>query len=128
MRTMIPILETPFGRLYEADCLKILAGLQPNSVDLAFADPPFNLGKKYSSNIDDSRAEHEYLDWCRAWLDGVVRVLKPGGSLFLWNIPKWNLQLGAHLNEKQPFRHGITVDIKLAWAGPNRLYPPHYPQ
>jgi len=123
---MIPILETPFGRLYEADCLKILAGLQPNSVDLAFADPPFNLGKKYSSNIDDSRAEHEYLDWCRAWLDGVVRVLKPGGSLFLWNIPKWNLQLGAHLNEKLTFRHWITVDIKYSLPIPKRLYPSHY--
>lgn len=123
---MIPILETPLGRLYEADCLKILAGLQLNSVDLAFADPPFNLGKKYSSNIDDSRAEHEYLDWCRAWLDGVVRVLKPGGSLFLWNIPKWNLQLGAYLNQKLTFRHWITVDIKYSLPIPKRLYPSHY--
>ncbi len=123
---MIPILETPLGRLYEADCLKILAGLQPNSVDLAFADPPFNLGKKYSSNIDDSRAEHEYLDWCRAWLDGMVRVLKPGGSLFLWNIPKWNLQLGAYLNQKLTFRHWITVDIKYSLPIPKRLYPSHY--
>ncbi|MFZ0500436.1 MAG: site-specific DNA-methyltransferase [Steroidobacteraceae bacterium] len=123
---MIPILETPLGRLYEADCLKILAGLQPNSVDLAFADPPFNLGKKYSSNIDDSRAEHEYLDWCRAWLDGIVQALKPGGSLFLWNIPKWNLQLGAYLNEKLTFRHWITVDIKYSLPIPKRLYPSHY--
>lgn len=123
---MIPILETPLGQLYEADCLKILAGLQPNSVDLAFADPPFNLGKKYSSNIDDSRAEHEYLDWCRAWLDGVVRVMKPGGSLFLWNIPKWNLQLGAYLNQKLTFRHWITVDIKYSLPIPKRLYPSHY--
>lgn len=91
--TMVPILKTPLGELHQADCLAILRDVPAEAADLAFADPPFNLGKKYTSKIDDARADHEYLEWCRAWLDEMIRVLKPGGSLFLWNLPKWNLQL-----------------------------------
>ncbi len=126
MMTMIPILQTPLGRLYQADCLMVLNALEPESVDLAFADPPFNLGKNYGSNIDDAKASHEYLEWCRTWLDEMIRVLKPGGSLFLWNLPKWNLPLGAFLGERLTFRHWIAVDIKYSLPINGRLYPSHY--
>jgi site-specific DNA-methyltransferase (adenine-specific) len=123
---MIPILETPLGSLYQEDCLKLLPTLDAGSVDLAFADPPFNLGKQYTSKINDARASHDYLEWCRQWLDEMVRVLKPGGSLFLWNLPKWNLPLGAHLNDKLTFRHWVAVDIKYSLPIQKRLYPSHY--
>ena len=106
--------------------MDLLNALERESVDLAFADPPFNLGKQYSSNIDDAKAHHEYLEWCRTWLDGMIRSLKPGGSLFLWNLPKWNLPLGAFLNERLTFRNWITVDIKYSLPISGRLYPSHY--
>jgi site-specific DNA-methyltransferase (adenine-specific) len=106
--------------------MDLLNALDPESVDLAFADPPFNLGKQYSSNIDDAKAHHEYLEWCQTWLEGMVRSLKPGGSLFLWNLPKWNLPLGAFLNERLTFRNWITVDIKYSLPISGRLYPSHY--
>lgn len=121
-----PILETAMGRLYEQDCMEMLAAIPDGSVDLAFADPPFNLGKKYSSRIDDELADHEYLEWCKAWLVELVRVLKPGGALMLWNLPKWNLPLGAFLQERLTFRHWISVDIKYSLPIPGRLYPSHY--
>jgi site-specific DNA-methyltransferase (adenine-specific) len=123
---MIPKLQTPLGRLYEADCLTVMRAIAPDTVDLAFADPPFNLGKVYRSKIDDARASDEYLDWCREWLSEMVRVLKPGGALFLWNLPKWNLPLGSYLGERLTFRHWITVDIKYSLPISGRLYPAHY--
>lgn len=104
----------------------MMQSLDAESVDLAFADPPFNLGKKYSSKINDALAEQEYLVWCRAWLDKMILVLKPGGSLFLWNLPKWNLRLGAHIGSKLTFRHWVAVDIKYSLPIQNRLYPSHY--
>ncbi len=124
--TMIPKLETAQGRLYQSDCLKVMQSLEADSVDLTFADPPFNLGKDYTSKIDDSIAEHEYLNWCRSWLNEMIRVLKPGGSLFLWNLPKWNVPLGAYLGERLTFRHWISVDMKYSLPIANRLYPSHY--
>jgi site-specific DNA-methyltransferase (adenine-specific) len=123
---MVPIITTPLGELYQADCLDVMRGLRAESVDLAFADPPFNLGKKYSSKIDDARADHDYLEWCRGWLDEMVRLLKPGGSLFVWNLPKWNLPLGGFLGEKLTFRNWISVDIKYSLPIASRLYPSHY--
>ncbi|MES2208509.1 MAG: site-specific DNA-methyltransferase [Pseudomonadota bacterium] len=123
---MIPILKTSLGELYQADCLTVLKTLDPESVDLAFADPPFNLGKKYSSKINDAKTDQEYLEWCEQWLDGMIRVLKPGGALFLWNLPKWNLLLGGYLSKKLTFRNWISVDIKYSLPIPSRLYPSHY--
>lgn len=126
MRTMIPILSTPHGELYQADCLDVLKALPGEAVDLAFADPPFNLGKQYSSRINDAKANAEYLEWCKDWLDEMIRTLKQGGSLFLWNLPKWNLPLGAFLVERLTFRHWISVDIKYSLPINGRLYPSHY--
>jgi site-specific DNA-methyltransferase (adenine-specific) len=124
--TMIPILKTSLGRLYEGDGLQVMGGLEAESVDLAFADPPFNLGKEYASKINDAREGQEYLAWCRQWIDEMIRVLKPGGSLFLWNLPKWNLPLGGYIGEKLTFRNWISVDIKYSLPISRRLYPSHY--
>lgn len=121
-----PVLATEYGRLYEGDCIEVMRRLAPDTVDLAFADPPFNLGKDYASGIDDRRAEADYVAWCHAWLGEMIRVLKPGGSLFVWNLPRWNLQLGAHLAQHLTFRHWITVDIKYSLPILGKLYPSHY--
>jgi len=59
MMTMLPgpILQKTHGRLYQGDCIPILKALQDATVDLAFADPPFNLSKSYSSKMDDNLSE-----------------------------------------------------------------------
>ena len=128
MMTMlpIPVLQTTHGSLYEGDCLRILKALPDDSSDLAFADPPFNLSKFYSSKMDDNLPHAAYLDWCRNWLVEFVRILKPGASLFLYNLPKWNLPLGAFLMEQLTFRHWISVDMKYSLPIPKRLYPSNY--
>ncbi len=64
------------------DCLRILAEQPAASVDLAFADPPFNIGYEYDL-YDDRRAREDYLEWTERWLAAVKRVLKPTGSFFV---------------------------------------------
>ncbi|WP_210402093.1 DNA-methyltransferase [Pseudotabrizicola formosa] len=106
--------------------MSMLSDVASETVDLAFADPPFNLGKAYSSKINDALHEEDYLAWCRQWLDEIIRTVKPGGSVFLYNLPKWNLQLGAYASRSLTFRHWITVDMKYSLPIQNRLYPAHY--
>jgi len=119
--------STHWGALYEGDCLRLLPYVNSDAIDTVFADPPFNLSKKYGAQVNDNRPDEEYILWCREWLDHCVRILKPGGSLFVYNLPKWNIRIGNYLSESGlVFRHWIAVNIKLTLPIPGRLYPSHY--
>ena len=69
-------------RLYNSDCITGMKQIAAGSVDLVFADPPFNIGYKYDVYEDKRKAE-EYLQWSREWGQGVVRALKPDGTFWL---------------------------------------------
>ncbi len=66
----------------QQDCIEGLAALPPGSVDLIFADPPFNIGYEYDT-YDDRQSRDEYLNWCRRWIEAVYRGLKPSGTFWL---------------------------------------------
>ena len=76
------------NKIIEGDILEKMAGIPSESVDMVFADPPFNLKKKYG-NYKDSKEVKDYLNWCYKWLDEMIRVVKPTGSILVHNIPKW---------------------------------------
>lgn len=123
----VPVVRSAFGALYARDCMDLMAELPSEGFDTIFADPPFNIGKQYGGQTDDNRPEDDYIRWCRGWIDACVRVLKPGGALFIYNIPKWNLLAGAHLIEGgMTFRHDIAVEMKNNFKIKGRLYPSHY--
>jgi site-specific DNA-methyltransferase (adenine-specific) len=126
-RGPVPALRTPRGALYRGDCLEILPRLRDGVADAVFADPPFNLGKDYGDGGGDDLSEAAYVAWCRRWLGECVRVLRPGGAFFLYNLPRWNVLLGAHLHDLGlTFRHWIAVEIKFGLPIRGRLYPAHY--
>ena len=115
------------GVLFNGDCLQILPHIHDSTVDTVFADPPFNLAKNYGKKVDDDLPDSEYVEWCKLWLDHCQRVLKPGGALFGYNLPKWNIIIGNYLTEQgMLFRHWIAVSVKLSLPIPGRLYPSHY--
>ena len=122
-----PYLTTTHGVLYGCDCLVLLGALRSASVDCVFADPPFNLGKDYGQNIDDARKSEEYLAWCWRWLEECCRVLKPGGSLFVYALPRWAYRFAAYLEERSmEFRHWIALTMKGSYPRGRKLYPAHY--
>ncbi len=69
-------------RLYAGDSLHLLPRIPDASIDLVFADPPFNIGYDYDV-YDDARDSDAYLDWTRRWGRQVVRALKPDGTFWL---------------------------------------------
>ncbi len=123
-----PCFSTRRGALFAGDCMSVLPLLRSETVDTVFADPPFNIGKKYGKRTNDNRADDEYLDWCREWLAECVRVLKPGGALFLYNLPRWNVELGAFIGQQDDmlFRHWIAVEMGACMPIAGRLHPSHY--
>ena len=120
------IFETNLGQLYAGDCLKISSQFKSESIDCFFADPPFNLDKFYGENVNDNLSNDEYLKWCYSWIDEGIRILKPGGAFFIYNLPKWNIHLASYINRFLEFRNWITVEIKHSLPIKGRLYPSHY--
>src|ERR1039458_3937826 len=107
-----PYYSTEMGALYASDCMELLPLIRDGVVDTVFADPPFNIGKEYGKSTDDSLPATRYVSWCKEWMNECVRILKPGGSLFLYNLPKWNILLGAYLQEQGlDFRNWIAIEM-----------------
>lgn len=75
-------MEVKLDRVHGGDCLKGLPKLADGSVDLAFADPPFNIGFRYDV-YDDKKDDDAYLAWSRRWIGELVRSLKPTGTFWL---------------------------------------------
>jgi site-specific DNA-methyltransferase (adenine-specific) len=70
------------GKIHKGDCFELMRKMEAGSVDLAFADPPFNIGYEYDQ-YHDRQDPDDYVAWSRAWIGEVHRVLKPGGTFWL---------------------------------------------
>ena len=68
--------------VHSGDCIELLSRLDAGTVDLAFADPPFNIGYQYDV-YEDRKSYDEYLDWSQAWMEAVCRVLKDDGTFWI---------------------------------------------
>ena len=110
--------------IHLGDCLEGMSRLPDSCVDMAFADPPFNLRKKYKAHKDRMEMD-DYLRWCEDWLREMVRVVKPGGAIFVHNIPKWLTFYAAILNRLAVFKHWIAWDAPTSPMGKS-LLPSHY--
>lgn len=105
------------------DCLERLRELPSNSVDFGFTDPPYNLGKTYIGYTDDLRIQ-DYFKWCDQWITEMARVLKPGRTLALLNIPLWSIRHFLFMRDILTFQNWIVWD---ALAFPVRMVmPAHY--
>lgn len=90
--------------LRQGDVLEVLQTLESESVDMVFADPPFNVGIKYAGKAsNDDRAD--YPEWCAAWISECFRVLKPTGTFYLMTITR-------HLEHLYPSMkaHGVFIN------------------
>jgi len=112
------------NQIVQGDCLELLSKIPSDSIDVTFADPPFNLKKKYNG-YEDSLEFKEYINWCEEWIREMVRVTKPTGSIFLHNIPKWLTFYVGILNKHAHFRHWIAWNAPTSPMG-KTLQPNHY--
>ena len=112
------------NKIIQGDCLEVIRGIPDESVDVSFADPPFNLEKKYNCYAD-SKGQTDYLAWCNEWISEMVRITKPSGAIFVHNIPRWLTYYSGHLNEIAFFKHWISWDSGGSPLG-KTLLPNHY--
>jgi site-specific DNA-methyltransferase (adenine-specific) len=65
------------------DLFTALPRLPEQSVDLMFADPPYNLTKSFNDRKFRKTSLDEYSEWLDSWLGPAVRILKPTASVYI---------------------------------------------
>lgn len=91
------------------ESLSYLREMISESVDLVFADPPYNIGKDFDG-YGDSVAEAEYFAWSYQWIDEVIRILKPNGTFYLMNSTQNIPALDLFCREK------LQIVSRIVWS------------
>lgn len=71
-------------KIIHGDVLTAIKTIETESVDLIFADPPYNIGKDFDG-LKEQWLEDDFLEWCYEWLEECYRVLKKDGTFYLMN-------------------------------------------
>ncbi|MFK8113275.1 MAG: site-specific DNA-methyltransferase [Rubripirellula sp.] len=79
---MVKTLQDRLGKIHHRDCISGMKKLPAESIQLAFADPPFNIGYEYDE-YDDRLDSEKYLEWSSNWMQEVHRVLAADGTFWL---------------------------------------------
>jgi len=90
----------PRHTLARGDCIELMRSWPAATVDLVFADPPYNIGYQYDEYVDQ-RSDADYLAWTFDWIDAAVRLLKPSGSLYILIGDEYAAETRVHLKELQ---------------------------
>lgn len=96
-------------KIIQGDALKALIELPDSSVDLIFADPPYNIGKNFNGHKDKWDSEEKYLDWCYQWLDLCIKKLKPNGSFYVMTATQFMPFFDIYLRRK------IDILSRIVW-------------
>ena len=106
------------------DCIKVMDSMPAKSVQLVFADPPFNLNKSYNT-YKDNMPFKEYVEWTKDWIKSAMRILKSDGTIMVYNIPKLLTHTACILNDHAEFKHWIAWNSGGKPLG-KTLQPAHY--
>jgi len=68
------------GKLFLGDSILWLKTLRAESVELVFADPPYNIKK---ADWDTFKSLEHYIEWSRQWISEVARILKYNGTAYI---------------------------------------------
>lgn len=98
-------------KIYWGDSLDVLKNeIEDNSIDLIFADPPYNIGKVFNGSKEKWETDEAYLEWCYTWLDLCIKKLKNDGSLYVMTSTQFMPYFDLYLRDK------IHILSRIMWA------------
>ncbi len=95
--------------IWHGDVTTVLDAIPDESCALIFADPPYNIGKRYNGFTDRWPSDEAYVEWCTGWLDKCIRKLTPNGSLYLMVSTQSMPFLDVYLRDR------VTVLSRIVW-------------
>ena len=106
----VKILGTADHRIFFGDALEALQQIPDGSVDLIFADPPYNIGKNFAGLKDKWDTDEDYIDWCYKWLQLCIDKLKPNGAFYVMTSTQFMPYFDLFLRDE------MTVMSRLIWT------------
>ncbi|MCL4427820.1 MAG: adenine-specific DNA-methyltransferase [Deltaproteobacteria bacterium] len=91
------------------DAIVALNTIEDNSIDLIFADPPYNIGKNFNGYKDKWSKDEDYLNWCYKWLELCVKKLKSNGSFYVMTSTQFMPYFDIYLRDK------IKILSRIVW-------------
>lgn len=92
------------------DSLSVLKKMKDKSVQLIFADAPYNIGKDFGNNSDKWESVHAYIEWCKTWIDECMRVLSDNGTMYFMTATQHMPYLDVFASEK------YNVLCRIIWS------------
>lgn len=92
------------------DSLNVLSQMKSKSVNLIFADAPYNIGKDFGNDSDKWESVDSYISWCKTWIDECMRVLKDNGTMYFMTATQHMPYLDVYCSEK------YNVLCRIVWA------------
>lgn len=96
-------------QVWHGDVLATLDSLPNGTCELIFADPPYNIGKKYNGFLDKWPSDEAYVEWCQEWLEKAISKLSPDGSLYVMTSTQSMPYLDIYLRER------MTILSRIVW-------------
>lgn len=92
------------------DSMFVLKQLKDNTINLIFADAPYNIGKDFGNNSDKWDNVSVYIQWCKQWIDECMRVLKNDGTMYFMTATQHMPYLDTYVSEK------YNVLCRIIWT------------
>lgn len=92
------------------DAIAALKEIADGSIDLIFADPPYNIGKSFNGYKEKWDKDEDYLNWCYLWLDLCIQKLKPNASLYVMTSTQFMPFFDVYLWNK------LTILSRIVWS------------
>jgi len=96
-------------KIIHGDCISELINIENKSIDLFFADLPYNIGKDFDGFIDKWKNEDDYLSWCYKWLDLCVDKLKTTASFYVMASIQYISYFDIYLRKK------LNILSRIIW-------------
>jgi len=107
---MINLYENAEHKVIYGDVFDALDSYVPDgSVDLIFADPPYNIGKNFGHIEDKWPCIEAYVGWCKKWISLCIQKLTPRGSIYLMTSTQAMPYIDTHI------RSLIHVMSRIVW-------------
>lgn len=102
--------ETKEHTIIHGDVLDALSLIPDGSIDLIFADPPYNIGKNFDGQKDKWKTDEDYLAWCYKWIDLCISKLKETGSFYVMTSTQFMPYFDIHIRNK------INILSRIVWS------------